>query len=224
LNFSKGLIPAIVIDDQTEQTLMLAYVNEEAYKKMCEPRETWFYSRSRQALWHKGATSGNKQRVKKILVDCDQDTLLIRVEPLGPACHTGAPSCFFQEYNLDTKTLEPLHSESTASKEQGIYHTVMDEILDRQTHPVENSYTNYLLEKGTDKIGKKVIEEAGEVVIAAKNQSQEELINETSDLIYHNFVLLAEQNVPLSAVEAELERRFAKKGNFKGERKAVKDW
>nr|WP_239541078.1 bifunctional phosphoribosyl-AMP cyclohydrolase/phosphoribosyl-ATP diphosphatase HisIE [Pullulanibacillus pueri] len=220
MDFSKGLIPAIIIDDQTEQTLMLAYMNEEAFAKTCETKETWFYSRSRQDLWHKGATSGNKQRVKKIFVDCDQDTLLIRVDPLGPACHTGRKTCFYREFDLSSQTLV----ETESVEQRDIYSTVMDEILQRKAAPRENSYTNYLFEKGTDKIGKKVIEEAGEVVIAAKNQSKEELINETSDLLYHSFVMLAEQNVSLSEVEDELKRRFTVKGNFKGERKEIKKW
>ena len=221
LDFSKGLIPTIIIDDQTDKVLMLAYVNEEAFQRTCETKETWFYSRSRQELWHKGATSGNRQTVKKILVDCDQDTLLIRVDPIGPACHTGEESCFYRELDLTTNEwTKPSGNESSTN----VYHLVMDEILDRKNYPVENSYTHYLFEKGTDKIGKKVIEEAGEVVIAAKNQSKEELINETSDLLYHSFVMLAEQNVSLDEVEEELTRRFAKKGNFKGERKEIKKW
>lgn len=213
-DFSKGLVPAIVQDGQTKQVLMLAYMNEEAYEKTVETKETWFYSRSREELWNKGATSGNTQQVVDMKLDCDNDTILISVTPQGPACHTGEVSCFFNE--------TPITGDSGV--EVNIFKTVMDEAEDRKKHPVENSYTNYLYQKGVDKIGKKVIEEAGEVVIAAKNDDPEELVNEVSDLLYHSFVLLANQGVSLQEVEAELARRFLKKGNNKGERPPIEEW
>ncbi|QXE03237.1 bifunctional phosphoribosyl-AMP cyclohydrolase/phosphoribosyl-ATP diphosphatase HisIE [Terribacillus sp. DMT04] len=212
-DFTKGLVPAIVQDSQTKQVLMLAYMNEEAYEKTVETKQTWFYSRSREALWNKGATSGNTQQVVDMKLDCDQDTILISVLPKGPACHTGEVSCFYNETPITGET-----------EETNIFHTVMEEAEDRKKHPVENSYTNYLYQKGVDKIGKKVIEEAGEVVIAAKNDDAKELVNEVSDLLYHSFVLLANQGVRLQEVEAELARRFQKKGNNKGERPPIEEW
>ncbi|MDC3426206.1 bifunctional phosphoribosyl-AMP cyclohydrolase/phosphoribosyl-ATP diphosphatase HisIE [Aquibacillus sp. 3ASR75-11] len=225
LDFSKGLLPAIVVDDRSGDVLMLAYMNEESYQKTVETKETWFYSRSREELWHKGATSGNVQYVQSIEVDCDQDTLLIRVQPQGPACHTGERTCFFQKVELDGQRKE---QEQTNHQEQNhattIFDGVMEEIQERKKVKVENSYTNYLLDKGIDKIGKKVIEEAGEVVIAAKNENKEEIVSEISDLIYHTFVLMAEQNVSLADIETELSKRFLKKGNNKGERQPIKEW
>jgi len=212
--FTKGLIPAIIVEDRTNEVLMLAYMNEESYNKTLETNETWFYSRSRESLWNKGATSGNKQVVKSIAIDCDNDTLLIRVNAKGPACHTGEVSCFYQTIKENE---DPSFSES-------IIHEVMKEVEGRKKEKVENSYTNYLFDKGIDKIGKKVIEEAGEIVIAAKNQSKEEVINECSDLLYHSFVLLANQNISLSEVEEELANRFMKKGNSKGDRPVIENW
>jgi phosphoribosyl-ATP pyrophosphohydrolase/phosphoribosyl-AMP cyclohydrolase len=222
LDFSKGLVPAIIVDDQSGDVLMLAYMNEEAYNKTVETKETWFYSRSRKELWHKGATSGNFQTVKSIQLDCDQDTLLIRVDPNGPACHTGERTCFFDDIELEQT--EPEKEFPSQKSSESIFTEVMSEIEERKKVKVDNSYTNYLLDKGIDKIGKKVIEEAGEVVIAAKNQDKEEIVNEVSDLIYHSFVLMAEQNVSLQDIEDELSRRFSHKGNNKGERQPIKEW
>ncbi|MDH5159622.1 bifunctional phosphoribosyl-AMP cyclohydrolase/phosphoribosyl-ATP diphosphatase HisIE [Heyndrickxia sp. FSL K6-6286] len=214
-DFSKGLIPAIIVDIHSKDVLMLAYMNEEAYQKTVETKETWFYSRSRQSLWNKGATSGNRQKVHSIQFDCDEDTLLIYVEPSGPACHTGKTSCFYRTV--------PGFSEPN-EKVTDIFNEMMTEINDRKVNALENSYTNYLLSKGIDKIGKKVIEEAGEVIIAAKNDDPKEMISECSDLFYHIFVLMAEKNISLSEIEEELKNRFAKKGNSKGDRKEINNW
>lgn len=145
-DFSKGLIPAIIVDIHSKDVLMLAYMNEEAYQKTVETKETWFYSRSRQSLWNKGATSGNRQKVHSIQFDCDEDTLLIYVEPSGPACHTGKTSCFYRTV--------PGFSEPN-EKVTDIFNEMMTEINDRKVNALENSYTNYLLSKGIDKIGKK---------------------------------------------------------------------
>ncbi|GGM37807.1 histidine biosynthesis bifunctional protein HisIE [Paraliobacillus quinghaiensis] len=216
-DFSKGLVPAIVTDNQTKDVLMLAYMNEESYQKTIETKETWFYSRSREELWHKGATSGNTQSVVSIDLDCDQDTLLIRVEPKGPACHTGKTSCFF------TPILEA-NSTQTEEIDASIIDKVMAEVEERKEMRVANSYTNYLFDKGIDKIAKKVIEEAGEVVIAAKNQDKQEIILEVSDLLYHTFVLMSDQSVSLDDVKQELENRFLKKGNSKGDRPEIEKW
>lgn len=213
-DFSKGLLPAIIVDDSSGEVLMLAYMDETAFKKTLETKETWFYSRSRKEYWNKGATSGNKQRVKSIQADCDGDTLLIRVDPLGPACHTGETSCFF--HGIDGEQDKPPLS--------SIFSALEEEINERKLKPVEGSYTTYLFNKGTDKIAKKLIEEAGEVIIAAKNRDEKEMIAECSDLLYHCLVLLADQGVPLSAIQAELQKRSSKKGNLKGERPDVENW
>lgn len=215
-DFSKGLVPAIITDESTKDVLMLAYMNEESYQKTLATKETWFYSRSRDELWHKGATSGHTQTVKSIKLDCDQDTLLIDVIPNGPACHTGETSCFFETVMKD-KGIESSYNPSILEK-------VEAEIHERKTNVKEGSYTNYLLTKGIDKISKKVIEEAGEVVIAAKNDDQDELILEISDLMYHVLVLMQKQNISLNDVKGELTKRFSHKGNNKGDREEITEW
>ena len=195
------LIPAIVQDYQTNQILMLAYVNEEAYNKMLETKQTYFYSRSRKQLWHKGETSGHFQNIKGMYLDCDLDTLLIFVEQIGVACHTGAYSCFFNEV---------LPFDNT-----NIFRSLEKLIANRKQHPVEKSYTNYLLDQGVDKICKKVGEEASETIIAAKNNDKDELIGEISDLFYHVFVLMNNQGVSLDDVENKLKERHKITGNKK---------
>src|SRR5690625_5183094 len=162
-----GLIPAIIQDAKTKEVLMLAYMNEQSLRKTIETRETWFFSRSRQELWHKGETSGNRQVVKQINYDCDGDALLIYVEPKGPACHTGKISCFFNDI-ISTKP---------------IIQQLIERIANRVKEPVEGSYTTYLLNEGIDKILKKIGEEASEIIIAAKNDDEDELIWEIADFI-----------------------------------------
>ena len=195
------LIPAIIQDYQTNEVLMLAYVNEEAYKKMLETNQTYFYSRSRNELWHKGQTSGHFQNIKGMYLDCDLDTLLIYVEQIGVACHTGAYSFFFNEIN-------PFNNVN-------IFKSLETLINDRKINPVEKSYTNYLLDQGVDKICKKVGEEASETIIAAKNNDKEELIGEISDLFYHVFVLMNNQGVSLEDIENKLKERHKITGNKK---------
>lgn len=195
------LIPAIVQDYQTNQILMLAYVNEEAYNKMLETKQTYFYSRSRKQLWHKGETSGHFQNIKGMYLDCDLDTLLIFVEQIGVACHTGAYSCFFNEI---------LPFDNT-----NIFRSLEKLIANRKQNPVEKSYTNYLLDQGVDKICKKVGEEASETIIAAKNNDKDELIGEISDLFYHVFVLMNNQGISLSDIENKLKERHKITGNKK---------
>ena len=195
------LIPAIIQDYQTNEVLMLAYVNEEAYKKMLEKNQTYFYSRSRNELWHKGQTSGHFQNIKGMYLDCDLDTLLIYVEQIGVACHTGAYSCFFNE-------IKPFNNVN-------IFKSLETLINDRKINPVEKSYTNYLLDQGVDKICKKVGEEASETIIAAKNNDKEELIGEISDLFYHVFVLMNNQGVSLEDIENKLKERHKITGNKK---------
>lgn len=193
-----GLIPAIVQDAASKEVLILAYMNKESYEKTLETKETWFYSRSRQALWHKGETSGNTQAVKGIRYDCDQDALLVLVEPSGPACHTGSYSCFTKE-----------QTEEQAADRFGIMNELERVIAERQAEMPEGAYTTYLFREGVDKILKKVGEEASEVIIAAKNRDHEELKWEAADLLYHLLVLLREQSLPLDDVLDVLKKRHS---------------
>jgi len=195
----EGLIPAIVQDYYTGRVLMLAYVNRESYAYMQKNGETCFWSRSRQALWHKGETSGNVQKIKKMAFDCDNDTLLILVEQTGGgACHTGSYSCFGDE-----------------SGAFDILNQVYGQIRDRKAHPKEKSYTNYLLREGIDKIAKKIGEEATETILAAKNADRSQLIEEVSDLAYHVLVLMFAQGVDLREVLEKLVERHRVEGNLK---------
>lgn len=198
----EGLIPAIVQDDVSGKVLMLAYMNETALQKTMETKETWFYSRSRKELWNKGATSGNKQRVKHLALDCDQDAILVTVEPLGPACHTGEQSCF--HYPLD----------SNQPSTHDVIHRIVEVIEDRRENPVEGAYTTYLFNEGIDKVLKKVGEEASEVIIGAKNNDREEIKWEVADLIYHTLVLLNITGVSIADIKQVLyERHMAKKSD-----------
>ena len=196
-----GLVPAIIQDFATGEVLMLAYMNSEALNKTLKTKETWFWSRSREELWNKGATSGNTQRVKSLSYDCDGDTLLIKVNQKGNACHTGARSCFFNE----------VYNDGDVATEGDFLSRLYEVIKDRKDNPREGSYTNYLFDKGIDKILKKVGEEAAETIIAAKNTDEAELIYESSDLIYHLLVLLNEKNIPLDKIIKELKERENKK-------------
>jgi phosphoribosyl-ATP pyrophosphohydrolase/phosphoribosyl-AMP cyclohydrolase len=207
LNFDEnGLIPAVVQDYQSKEVLTVAYMNKTSLEKTVEIGETVFFSRSRKKLWHKGETSGNTQKVKSIRYDCDQDALVVLVEPKGPACHTGAYSCFSETlFEAETKNAGP------SSDRYRILNELQEIIAKRQHEMPEGAYTTYLFEKGVDKILKKVGEEAGEVIIAAKNRDPEELRWEVSDLLYHVLVLLQEQNVPLDDILQTLEERHTKK-------------
>jgi phosphoribosyl-AMP cyclohydrolase / phosphoribosyl-ATP pyrophosphohydrolase len=199
----KGLVPAIVQDAQSKEVLTLAYMNEESLKKSLETGETWFYSRSRQELWHKGATSGNTQRIVDIRYDCDKDALLVLVEPAGPACHTGSYSCFAKRINEQPADL--------LNDRFAIINQLEQIIAEREVERPEGAYTTYLFEKGIDKILKKVGEEAAEVIIAAKNRNHDELKWEVADLLYHLLVLLREQKLPLDAVLQVLTERHLTK-------------
>ncbi|HHX68595.1 MAG TPA: bifunctional phosphoribosyl-AMP cyclohydrolase/phosphoribosyl-ATP diphosphatase HisIE [Gallicola sp.] len=192
-----GLIPAIVQDAKTKQVLMLAYMNKEALEKTLETKSSWFYSRSRKELWNKGETSGNTQKVVEIALDCDKDTILLKVIPNGPACHTGEVSCFFNEKEI----FEEIVDREILFKEYEM-------IKDRAENPIEGSYTNYLLKEGVDKICKKIGEESAETIIGAKNNSKEELIYEASDLLYHLNVLLYNQGVTLDEIMTEITNRY----------------
>ncbi|GAV26255.1 bifunctional phosphoribosyl-AMP cyclohydrolase/phosphoribosyl-ATP pyrophosphatase [Carboxydothermus islandicus] len=195
----KGLIPAVVQDIDTREVLMVAYMNEESLKKSLETGQTWFYSRSRNALWHKGETSGNIQEIVEIRYDCDADCLLIKVKQKGVACHTGNYSCFYRTLWEGKGEREDL--EEVLAKLWQI-------ILDRKQKLPEGSYTAKLFQKGIDKIAQKVGEEAVETVIASKNEDKGELIYEAADLVYHLLVLLAAKDISLSDIAEELKKRF----------------
>ncbi len=203
----KGLIPAIVQDATTKEVLTLAYMNQTSLEKSIETRETWFYSRSRQELWHKGATSGNTQTIVDMKLDCDQDAIVVLVNPAGPACHTGAISCFSESILKEEETVK---NEASLADYQILID--LEQIIDqREKERPEGAYTTYLFEEGVDKILKKVGEEASEVIIAAKNRSQEELKWEASDLLYHLFVLLREQDLPFKEILNVLQERHLNK-------------
>jgi phosphoribosyl-ATP pyrophosphohydrolase/phosphoribosyl-AMP cyclohydrolase len=196
----RGLIPAVVQEAETGRVLMLAYMDKESIEKTIETRTTWFYSRSRQKLWNKGETSGNTQRVVDIAVDCDRDALLVIVEQKGPACHTGQHSCFFTGIDGEQFDLLPAG--------QRILTRLCQVIEDRRDHPKEGSYTNYLFDKGIDKILKKVGEEAAEVIIAAKNSNNGETVYEIADLMYHLTVLMVQKGIGYRQVFDELASRY----------------
>lgn len=195
---SDGLIPCIVQDYKTNQVLMLAYMNEEAYDKTIRTGTMTYFSRSRQSLWLKGETSGHFQYVKALYYDCDNDTLLAKVEQIGAACHTGAYSCFFNDIiTYDFEEKNPLE----------VLNDVYEVIKDRKIHPKEGSYTNYLFDKGVDKILKKCGEEAAEIIIAAKNPNPNEIKYEISDFLYHVMVLMVEKGVTWEEIMHELANR-----------------
>lgn len=191
----KGLVPAVVQDYFTKEVLTVAYMNRESLEITVKEGYTCFYSRSRQELWRKGETSGNKQKVVSIVSDCDNDALVIEVIKNGPACHTGAESCFH-----NTEYINP---EETPFSYKGLY----EMIEGRKIQPKEGSYTTYLFEKGMDKILKKVGEESTEVIIAAKAEDKAETIYEISDLVYHVMVLMIQMGISLDDIKAELASR-----------------
>ncbi|WP_037285831.1 bifunctional phosphoribosyl-AMP cyclohydrolase/phosphoribosyl-ATP diphosphatase HisIE [Saccharibacillus sacchari] len=218
---AQGLAPAIVQDNNTKEVLTLAYMNEESLRRSIESGETWFWSRSRQEFWHKGATSGNVQRIVSLSYDCDGDALLVGVEPAGPACHTGRVSCFFNKAALEKGSAAQNGSVGAGAESERVLgqepenaagrFDVLGElegiIAERDRERPEGAYTTYLFEKGIDKILKKVGEETAESIIAAKNGDNAELRLEVSDLIYHLLVLLQERKLPLDEIMDELARR-----------------
>lgn len=208
----KGLIPVIVQDAQSKEILTLAYMNKESLEKSLETGETWFYSRSRQELWHKGETSGNSQRIIDWAVDCDSDALIVKVDPAGPACHTGSYSCFRTEESDRQEVAE------SGSDRYGILAELEHVIAEREAERPEGTYTSYLFNEGIDKILKKIGEETSEVIIAAKNQSADELEWEVSDVIYHTLVLLREQKIGFDRVLHVLEKRHREKSEFQREK------
>lgn len=192
----RGLVPAIVQDYLDGTVLMMAWMNQESLQKTLETGETWFWSRSRQEFWHKGATSGHTQIVKAIRYDCDSDALLVSVEQIGDiACHTGERSCFHQVNN----SITPPPADTLSQ--------IFTVICDRRDHPVAESYTCKLLEGGNNKILKKIGEEAAEVVMACKDADPDAIAGEAADLLYHTLVALAHHNVDLKAVYRKLQER-----------------
>jgi phosphoribosyl-ATP pyrophosphohydrolase/phosphoribosyl-AMP cyclohydrolase len=195
-----SLLPVIVQHARSGEVLMLGYMNEEALTATRTSGFVTFYSRSRQRLWQKGETSGHTLRVVEILQDCDGDALLILAEPAGPTCHTGRPSCFFRDLS-ESEVNGPLPAVAILAR-------LADRIHDRRDTDPATSYTARLLHGGIDRIGKKIGEEAAELIIAAKNGNPAEIAYELADLIYHSLVLLEQQGVPTEAVWAELTRRY----------------
>jgi phosphoribosyl-AMP cyclohydrolase / phosphoribosyl-ATP pyrophosphohydrolase len=198
----QGLIPAVVQHARSGAVLMLGWMNEQALQLTQQSGMVTFWSRSRNELWTKGAGSGNTLRLVELRVDCDADALLVLAEPAGPTCHTGSESCFSRSLAGDEA--------ATAGPPAAILSRLADRIAARAGQPPESSYTAKLLHGGVDRIGKKIGEEAAEVIIAAKNRSAAELSYEMADLLYHSLVLLQEQGLPPEAVFAELARRYAK--------------
>jgi phosphoribosyl-ATP pyrophosphohydrolase/phosphoribosyl-AMP cyclohydrolase len=200
-----GLAPAIVQDARTREVLTLAYMNQESLARTLETGQTWFWSRSRNELWHKGETSGNTQMVVSLANDCDNDAIIVLVDPAGPACHTGARSCFDVEQH--------------ENHPGGLLHDLYDLIQSRKRDRPAGSYTAYLFDKGLDKILKKVGEESAETIIAAKNEDPKLLVAETADLLYHLLVMLVARDVNLDDVRDELaQRRKPETGGARGSR------
>lgn len=200
----KGLIPAVAQDAATGEVLMLAYMNEESIRKTIESGNATYFSRSRQELWEKGAQSGHYQKVQEICVDCDADAIVLKINQTGAACHTNNYSCFYRKV-VDGKLVEiPTGTEMSPK----ILYDVYDVIVDRVKNPKEGSYTNYLFEKGIDKMLKKVGEESAEVIIASKNYVKAEVQYETADLLYHLSVVLVEQGLTWNDIFEELKKRY----------------
>jgi phosphoribosyl-ATP pyrophosphohydrolase/phosphoribosyl-AMP cyclohydrolase len=211
----RGLVPAIVQDARTREFLTLAYMNEESLRRTLAEGETWFWSRSRAELWHKGATSGHTQRVLEVRLDCDSDALVVLVEPRGPACHTGATSCFHQAVEGfqpdESRQAGDAHTPGEGGAQVEDIGAVLEQLYavieGRRREMPDGSYTTYLFGKGLNKILKKVGEEAAETIIAAKDGDLDALTLETADLVYHLLVLLVERGLTLSALGRELARR-----------------
>ena len=208
VNFDeRGLVP-VIVQEENNQVLMLAYMNRESIEKTIETGFAWYYSRSRKKLWKKGETSGNVQRVHDISYDCDGDTILLRVKQTGVACHTGTYSCFNGRklYSVDTNSIVPVDAKEKMPLAE-ILSDLYEVIQSRRLHPVEGSYTNYLFDKGQDKILKKLGEETTETIIASKNNIRADVLYEMGDLWYHCLVLLAYHNMTPEDLLEELKRR-----------------
>lgn len=205
----EGLIPAVIQEHKSGRVLMVAYMNKEAVEKTIETGMTHLWSRSRKKLWQKGETSGNYQSVREIYIDCDADTLLLKVEQVGVACHTGEASCFHRIYK-DGDLVKSV-------TDCGILERVHSVILDRKNNPKEGSYVSSLMAKGKDRILKKIGEEAGELIIGSKNDNRDEIIYEITDLWFHTLVVMGYHRISLDDIYNELEKRFGKSWMKRGE-------
>ncbi|MGB7538454.1 MAG: bifunctional phosphoribosyl-AMP cyclohydrolase/phosphoribosyl-ATP diphosphatase HisIE [Anaerolineales bacterium] len=192
----QGLVPAIAQDSRTGEILMMAWMNAEAWRKTLDTRDAYFWSRERKTLWRKGETSGNTMRVVEVRLDCDADAVLLKVIPAGPACHTNERSCFFHHITGEEKNFPA-----------GFLRHLETVIADRKAHPEEGSYTSALFREGMNKISQKVGEESTETIVAALGQTDDRVVSEVADLLYHTLVLLAARGLSLADVETELERR-----------------
>jgi phosphoribosyl-ATP pyrophosphohydrolase/phosphoribosyl-AMP cyclohydrolase len=209
-----GLIPAVVQDWRDGSVLMLGFMNQAALAKTLEAGSVHFWSRSRQTLWEKGETSGHRLAVKELFLDCDADTLLVKAEPVGPACHTGQQACFFTRVHPDGS----LEARMAADAGGGILERIAETIESRRSAASSDSYVAALLQGGADRILKKVVEEAGEVVLASKDGKSEAIIHEVADLLFHTLVVLGYHRIPLAAVYQQLAARFGKSGLRSGKR------
>jgi phosphoribosyl-ATP pyrophosphohydrolase/phosphoribosyl-AMP cyclohydrolase len=204
----QGLLPAVIQDWLDGAVLMVGYMNREAIGKTLATKSVHFWSRSRNKLWEKGETSGHKLLVKELFIDCDRDTILVKAQQIGPTCHTGERTCFFTK--LDAR--EGVNLERTLEASGGILEAILRTIQDRRARPQPGSYTTRLLEGGQDKILKKVVEEAGEVLIASKGGSKKEIVYEVADLVFHTLMVLGYHGVSLHDIYDELGQRFGKSG------------
>ena len=204
----QGLLPAVIQDWLDGTVLMLGYMNREAVSRTLATKSVHFWSRSRQKLWEKGESSGHKLLVRDLFVDCDRDTILVKAQPTGPTCHTGERACFFSRFDETAAD----HIERTTEAHGGILDSVLRIIAARKASPQPDSYTTKLLEAGHDKILKKIAEEAGEVLIAAKGGKREEIVHEVADLLFHTLMVLGYHGVSLQEVYEELGARYGKSG------------
>ncbi len=204
----QGLLPTVIQDWLDSTVLMLGYMNKEALAKTLATKRVHFWSRSRNMLWEKGETSGHTLQVKELFIDCDNDTILVKAQPVGPTCHTGARACFISRLDEQGQPV-PLNSEDAHG---GILESVLRTIRDRRSAPQPGSYTSKLFEEGHDKILKKVAEEAGEVLLASKGGKKEEVVYEVADLFFHTLMVLGYHDLSLQDIYGELGRRFGKSG------------
>ena len=213
---ANGLVPTILQDWRDGTVLMVAYMNREALEKTIETGHAHFWSRSRQEPWEKGATSGHYQRVHELFVDCDHDTLLVKVEPTGPACHTGEQSCFF---SLAWPIMDESPENPPSHARGGVIDRLYDVIVNRRKHPNAQSYVSSLMQGGQDRILKKIAEEAGEVILGSKNHDRKEIIAETTDLLFHVLVVLGYHEISPQELYHELAKRYGVSGHRKDIRK-----
>ena len=203
-----GLIPAVVQDWADGTVLMLGYMNRDAVEKTLTTKSVHFWSRSRNRLWEKGETSGHRLILKALFLDCDRDTVLVKAEPVGPTCHTGERACFFSRVEPDGGINEQKTDEAWGGLLERLYATIHD----RKQNPRADSYVSSLFNGGRDRILKKVVEEAGEVLLASKGDKREEIVHEVADLLFHMLIVLGEHDITLSEIHAELEGRTGKSG------------